>query len=193
MLGQACQHFAKKQTQYAMKVYIASENPVKIEATREGFQAVFPGQDFSCQGFSVPSGVPDQPMSDEETYRGAANRAKFLQTRYPNADYWVGIEGGTCPANPTTEAFAWIVVRNARQTGQARSASFPLPPDVVRLLDMGIELGLANDKVFSQYGSKLKGGAVGSLTNGAVSRTDLYVQPVKLALIPFIHPQLFPL
>ena len=51
-----------------MKVIVASKNPVKIEATRIGFQKMFPEQELEVIGISAPSDVNDQPMSREETY-----------------------------------------------------------------------------------------------------------------------------
>jgi non-canonical (house-cleaning) NTP pyrophosphatase len=45
--------------------------------------------------------------------------------------------------------------------------------------------------VFGQENSKQKHGAVGSLTKNRINRTQLYVQAVQLALVPFINPGLF--
>lgn len=50
----------------------------------------------------------------------------------------------------------------------------------------GIELGHANDQVFAEHNSKQKGGALGSLTNGLLGRTEYYVQAVILALVPHV-------
>jgi len=55
----------------------------------------------------------------------------------------------------------------------------------------GMELGTANDLVFSQTNSKQKNGAVGLLTHNKVDRTELYRQAVILALIPFVNPDLY--
>ena len=58
-----------------MKVVVASKNPVKIEASRAAFAALLPDADLQMSSISVESGVSDQPTSDEETRRGAKNRA----------------------------------------------------------------------------------------------------------------------
>ena len=52
------------------KVIIASKNPVKINAVEIGFGKTFSNNEFSFEGVSVPSGVGDQPMSDQETILG---------------------------------------------------------------------------------------------------------------------------
>ena len=76
------------------KVVIASQNPVKIQAVRYGFKAMFPHDTFEFVGISVSSGVADQPFGNEETFRGAQNRADNASYNVDNADFYVGIEGG---------------------------------------------------------------------------------------------------
>lgn len=168
-----------------MKVFVASKNPVKLEATRLGFSAYFPEVDL--QGISVESGVSDQPFSDEETYLGARNRSEGARLLQPGADYWVGIEGGIEERGDGICAFAWIVIIDKYKTGESRTTSFQLPAKVVELLHQGYELGVANDILFKKENSKQKSGAVGILTHDTVSRTELYKQAVQLALIPFLN------
>ena len=47
------------------KVIIASKNPVKIQAVKNGFEKMFPNQEFEFIGISVPSNVADQPFSND--------------------------------------------------------------------------------------------------------------------------------
>jgi inosine/xanthosine triphosphatase len=173
------------------KVIIASKNPVKIQATQAAFEAMFPEQDWLCEGVSVPSGVPDQPMSDEETRRGAQNRAAAAREARPEADYWTGIEGGIRAEGESMEAFAWMVVHSRRMTGRARTATFQLPPEVARLVRAGHELGQADDIVFGRSNSKQKDGAVGILTDGLIDRSQYYAHAIKLALVPFKKSALY--
>jgi inosine/xanthosine triphosphatase len=172
-------------------VIIASQNPVKIEAIRQGFSSMFPAKEFSFEGISVPSGVSDQPMSDAETLQGAKNRVKNAQLTDKSADFWVGIEGGIESRGHEMEAFAWIVIKSSARAGKARTTSFFLPPKVAELVQGGMELGDADDVVFGHENSKQKNGAVGLLTGDVVTRTSLYRQAVELALIPFKQTQLF--
>ncbi|MEM9290142.1 MAG: inosine/xanthosine triphosphatase [Acidobacteriota bacterium] len=181
-------------------VAVASENPVKIEATRLAFEALFPHLELTLRSMAVPSGVSDQPMGDAETRRGAENRARSLARAIPGASYWVGLEGGIDddPDSEVMRAFAWAVVLAPspvegapHTTGSARSATFPLPPPVARLVRDGLELGAADDQVFATEASKRQGGAVGLLTGGVITRTDLYQPAVVLALLPFLRPDLY--
>ena len=59
-----------------LKVIVASQNPIKLDCTKNAFSKAFHQQDLKVSGESLPSGVSDQPMSDEETFDGARNRAE---------------------------------------------------------------------------------------------------------------------
>ena len=174
-----------------MKVIVASKNPVKINCAEIGFSQLFPDEEITVEGVAASSGVADQPMTNEETLQGAKNRANHVKNEIPDVDFWVGIEGGIEDTNDGMEAFAWVVILSKDQTGQSRTSTFYLPPRVRALVLQGIELGHANDQVFKEHNSKQKGGAVGSLTNGFIGRTAYYVQPVVLALIPFVNKEMF--
>jgi inosine/xanthosine triphosphatase len=168
------------------KVIIASKNPVKIKAVENAFSKIFPKEQFEYQGVSVPSGVPDQPMGEEETLLGADNRVLHAKDKY-DGNFWVGLEGGVAPNGNQLEAFAWMVIRSKDMYGKGRTGSFFLPPKVAELVKGGMELGHADDEVFGQSNSKQKGGAVGLLTNNLLTRTTYYEQALILALIPFIN------
>jgi inosine/xanthosine triphosphatase len=88
-------------------------------------------------------------------------------------------------------AFAWIVISNGEKTGKARTASFFLPPEVVRLVHEGMELGDADDIVFAKSNSKQQNGAVGLLTNDVITRKSLYLPAVQMAFIPFLNQELY--
>ena len=176
-----------------MKVIVASTNPIKIKATQTGFNAIFPDKEIFVKGTSGSSGVSDQPITNIETYQGALNRAKRIQQTNDNADYWIGIEGGIEQNSSNGfDAFAWVVILSKDQIGQSRSASFSLPPKIVDLINQGYELGDADDIVFKQKNTKQKSGAVGLLTNDAITRSDFYAPAVTLALIPFKNKDLYP-
>lgn len=173
------------------RIVIASQNPVKVNATLAGFRQSFPHLQFTAVGTSVDTGVSDQPTSDNETRRGAANRAIAVRREHPESDYWVGIEGGIETMDDQMMAFAWVVIHSAKQQGQSRSGAFLLPPQVQTLVRQGKELGDANDVVFAKRNSKQQGGAIGLLTGDVIGRQQLYQHAVVLALVPFISATLF--
>src|SRR5688500_7058810 len=73
-------------------IAVASTNRVKIEAALTGFRRMFPNDHYEAVGVTALSGVSDQPMTDDETLRGAVERAKQARQVRPDADFWVGIE-----------------------------------------------------------------------------------------------------
>ena len=171
-----------------MKVIIASHNPAKIRAVNEAFVLQFPGETIEYTPASVDSGVSDQPLSDEETRHGARNRAKNAHGLQPDADFWVGLEGGIETIDDQLMAFAWMAVMGPDQRiGEARTVTLPLPPAVKALVDQGLELGDANDQVFATVNSKHQGGAFGLLTNGIYTREGVYTEALVIALLPLVN------
>ena len=73
--------------------------------------------------------------------------------------------------------------------GIAKTATFALPNKIVKLMrgDPPIELGDADDKVFSDINSKQKGGTIGKVTKGLIDRTKYYEHALLCALAPFMH------
>lgn len=171
-------------------IAVASDNPVKIQAALLGFQRMFPAAQFEVVGVAVDSGVSAQPMTDAETLAGARQRAANVRQRVPDADYWVGIEGGVDTQDGALEAFAWVVVLGRERSGHSRTATFTLPEEVAALVRAGVELGLADDQVFGRSDSKRQDGSVGLLTGGVIDRTAYYAHAVVLALVPFRQPDL---
>lgn len=171
---------------FAMLIVICSTNPVKIAASKAAFEAVFPDAVRQFISVNVASEVNEQPGSDNESRRGATNRVKNARQIEPDADFWVGLEGGLEWIDGEPLASAWMVIGDARnRVGQARTASLPLPPAVKELLLQGFELGVANDRVFDTEHSKQAGGAFGLLTGNRMTRESVYTQALILALLPF--------
>ncbi|MCY4060750.1 MAG: inosine/xanthosine triphosphatase [Chloroflexi bacterium] len=155
------------------KITVASQNPVKLRAALAAFQQMFPGHGFEVAGASVPSGVPDQPMSIRQTQAGARNRAENARQAQPESDYWVGIEGGIedSPLGMTCFARVHVLGRDGK-TGLGQTAVFYLPREVAELVRGGLELGHADDLVFGRDNSKQANGAIGLLTDDLVDRKD---------------------
>lgn len=184
-----------------MEIAVGSRNPVKLEAVRLAFERTFPGEAVEVVGHEVDPGVPEQPHGEAETREGALTRARGAARRAPGADYHVGIEGGVAPPHPddsggaegsvALHAFARVVVLRGDRIGESATGRFRLPEPVAALVWEGVELGEADDRVFGREGSKSGKGAVGLLTGGSVTRTELYAQAVCLALCRFVHPELY--
>ncbi|EKX35870.1 hypothetical protein GUITHDRAFT_118017 [Guillardia theta CCMP2712] len=130
-------------------------------------------------------------MADEK--QGAENRARFLATHEKGYDLYAGLEGGIVEEEGKLICFAWMFVLSAKdgKVGSARTATFELPEKVAKLVREGVELGEADDRVFDRTDSKRKGGTVGYLSKGVVSRTEYYRHAMVMALIPFMNEELY--
>lgn len=171
------------------RVAVGSANPVKLGAARAVLAWATPGA--SVEPASVPSGVPDQPFGDDETIRGARNRARAAREAM-DADLGVGLEGGVVDGPGGMRSCAWCVVvhRDGRE-GVGGSLAMPLPDAVAAMIRDGMELGHAMDALVAERGTKHGKGAVGILTAGRIDRQGAYEVLVTYAMAPFVTPGLY--
>ena len=185
-------------TSSAVTIAVGSKNPVKLRSGKLGMESVL-STEVHVEGFPAESGVPDQPVGDDETRRGAINRAKASWRMYCDAhggaepDFSIGMEGGinSKDKGDTMTCFAYIVIYDGTKFGKAKTATFDLPEAMARLVRGGMELGDADDQVMGRVNSKQGEGTVGALTRGLISRTDYYIPAVQLAYPVFNFPELY--
>ena len=168
-------------------IAVASQNPVKANSIRSAFQRLFPEQVFEVVTAHVASGVADQPMSDEETWQGASNRLDQVREQLPACDYWSAIEGGIQETSAGMIALAWILVASPTAYGEAKTATFPLPPKMADLVRQGVELGHACDQLYAKHNTKQSEGAIGLLSNNQIDRQAYYEHAAVMALLPLRH------
>jgi inosine/xanthosine triphosphatase len=136
----------------------------------------------------VGSGVSPQPWGDEETLRGARNRAEAA-LRAGGADLGVGLEGGLVEVDGRVFTCAWCVVaRDDGATGMAGGAHLLLPPSVAAAVRAGAELGPTMDAVTGLHNTKQGDGAIGVLTDGYLNRQSAYEHVLTLALARLLTP-----
>ncbi|HMO78267.1 MAG TPA: inosine/xanthosine triphosphatase [Candidatus Paceibacterota bacterium] len=170
------------------KVIVGSENPMKVSATEITFKKFFPDEEFEFVPFKAKSGVADQPRSSAETKEGAFNRVQDCLSHYPEADYWVGLEGGIEESDGVYWSSPFMCIRGKEgQVVFGRGAAFELPKKIMSLVDQGYELGQATDIMFNDNNSKQKGALIGYLTNGLINRQDYYVEALSMAMIPLLN------
>lgn len=167
-------------------VVVGSGNPVKVAAVRAVLERC--ASSVVVRGVAVASGVPDQPWGDAETRAGALERARAALRSDPAADLAIGLEGGVVrEADGSVMSCAWAVaVDRAGVVSSGGSLAMPLPPAVVSLLERGVELGIAMDRVAGTSGTKHGSGAVGLLTSGLIDRQGAYETLVTYALSRWI-------
>jgi inosine/xanthosine triphosphatase len=173
-----------------MIVAVGSLNPVKIEATRLAFVALWPGQILDVHGYEVSSSVAAQPMTDAEAICGARNRA-IHAIALAGCDYGVGIEGGLQQTEGSWFNSGWaaVVDRGGRE-GAGSSLRMQVPLALMKLVLAGQELGEACDLVFGRTDAKRAEGFIGLMSGNAIHRTGALCDAVIAALTPFLHPVL---
>ncbi len=182
-------------------VVVGSKNPTKVEAVRQvlnrvAAQKLIPVKAFEVKGIEVPSGVRDQPVGQEETLKGALERAsQALKTlKLEGATWGVGIEGGVVHLAEGIFTTAWCAIVDGRQnTSFGGGLLMPLPPPIIRDLEAGYELGEATDRLYEVTNSKQAGGALGFLSKGLHSRRGAYEAIFTYALTKFLNPDLYEL
>lgn len=172
------------------KIAVGSKNPVKIQAVKQAFEKVWPDEVWHVEGTDVDSGVPDQPMSDSESIKGATNRAtRALRALNPN--FAVGLEGGIQEIDGKYFDCGWVVVKDKEgNIGVGSSVRMIVPKKMMKLIREGYELGDVDDKIFGLENTKHGSGHFGLMTKDAITRTHGYTDGVIAALTLFIHPDL---
>ncbi len=170
-----------------VKAAVGSTNPVKIAATIAVLCRVY-GGDVGVDPVAVESGVSHQPWGNEETLRGALNRAQAAQ-RMSGATLGVGFEGGLLEVRGQVFTCAWCaVVRDDGVVGIAGGENLLLPPSVAADVRAGAELGPAVDALTGLHNTKQGGGAIGALTGGQLDRQAAYEHLLTMALARLLTP-----
>jgi inosine/xanthosine triphosphatase len=92
--------------------------------------------------FSASSGVADQPVSKEETIKGASNRARAALTNLPQSDIGLGLEGGLCKVgNLWYLICATVIVDKLDKEYLGVSKKMALPKEVSKKIDNGAQFG----------------------------------------------------
>jgi inosine/xanthosine triphosphatase len=168
---------------------VGSTNPAKVEAVRRSLDRL--SHDCAVEAVDVPSGVGVMPLGAAETRAGALARARAALERTA-ADVGFGLEGGAILDGDRAWLTAYVVaVTRDGRVGEAAWGRMLLPRVAAERLRAGEELGDVIDELFKAKESKRQTGAIGLLTEGAVSRTDAFADLVAMACAPFLHPELY--
>ncbi|HEY8414597.1 MAG TPA: inosine/xanthosine triphosphatase [Thermaerobacter sp.] len=166
-------------------IVVGSTNPTKVEAARRICQRAWPG--CRVEGIDVPSGVPAQPIGEEETLAGARQRARGALARRPRAWLGIGLEGGVDRTGHLLAACC--VVDDRGRENAAWGLRMPLPDRVARAVLAGEELGPLLERLSGRSGIRRGEGAVGLFTTGLIDRTRLWETAVAGALAPWLAPE----
>jgi inosine/xanthosine triphosphatase len=171
-------------------IAVGSSNPAKVAAVEAAARRFWPGA--RVVAVDAPSGVAEQPRTDEEAVRGASSRARFA-LESADADLGLGLEGNTVETPDGMFLSGWAVaVDRHGKKGIGCGGRLPLPPPVAAEVRKGRELGPVMDELAGARDTKKNRGAVGILTRGAISRPAAFETAVVYALVPFLNPEMYP-
>jgi inosine/xanthosine triphosphatase len=168
-----------------MKIIIGTKNPAKITAVKNAFAEA----NTEFISLDIPSGVREQPFSDEETIQGATNRALGALLK-GNGDIGIGLEGGVQETNHGLMICNWGAL--AAKGGEpiiAGGARFLLPEEVASRLRAGEELGPVMDDYAKRKNVRKHEGAIGIFTNGVINRDDMFTHLMKLLIGQYKYQQ----
>ena len=158
-------------------------NPVKIKAVKRAFRERTP-EHVSFTEHEVDSGVSGQPH-DDEIQEGALNRALAAQ-KAANADFGVGLEGGTAIHQDEPFAYGWCaIVDRDGNAFCAHTTGVPIPRSLYSLMaEEELELSQALDKMIGKKETGKNEGFFGFATDNIVTREHAFFDAVCAALAP---------
>lgn len=171
-------------------IAVGSTNPVKLDAVREGFTASGRFGTIEIRARNVTSSVREQPLSLDETLRGAIARAR---SAFTDCDLGVGIEDGLFAVPYTQSGYMNVcacVIFDGTRDHVGLASAFEYPAEVTRfVIEEGLDITQAFVKAGLSNNSRLGAaeGAIGVLTKGHLTRRAYARQAVEMALIHLPH------
>jgi non-canonical (house-cleaning) NTP pyrophosphatase len=119
-----------------LKIVVASSSVIKIEGCSKPFADI---AGVNIQSVAAPSGVNAQPMSYNETEKGARNRLVFARAATPGAVLYLSVENGLMKEGQSYLDRAIVIVSDdAGHEATAQSAPVKIPTQwVKKMLERG--------------------------------------------------------
>lgn len=180
-----------------MKINIGTKNKAKLQAVEEILKEYLHLAEAKCEGIEVESGVSAQPLSLEETVRGAINRARasFFARSEPASGgevptYSIGIESGLMQVPGSKSGHMDVCVcaiYDGKEVHLGLSSAWEFPDKRVMnlMLKEGLDMNQAAYKVGLTENEKVGSaeGSIGILTKGRLDRKEYTKQALRTALI----------
>lgn len=164
-----------------MKAYIGSKNVTKVNAVKEILEPL----GYEVIAMDVPSGVSNQPKDDEETIKGAYNRANSL----PKDGLRIGLEAGVEILNDDLFLTNYGVLIDELGNVYKAGGTRIVLPDVLKkgIFEEGLELSDCMEKYFGENNIKNRNGAIGFLTCNQVERIEIFTHIIKLLYGQYLY------
>jgi inosine/xanthosine triphosphatase len=176
-----------------MKIAIGTLRAPKIDGIKEGvakcpyFDAVRENIEYITR--DVSSDIPHMPRTFAETMQGAKNRARNVRALVPDADYSIGIEGGTSYIEETPFLYGCVYIENSAGEGHyGLSPMVEVPPACTRMIyEEGKELGPVMEELSGIVDIRSTNGSMGAWTDDMFTRKDEFVVAFQAGIAPFFN------
>jgi non-canonical (house-cleaning) NTP pyrophosphatase len=121
-----------------MKIIIGTQNKRKLAAVEAVVDSLVGNEGISVSGCSAGSDVRDTPL-DEETKKGAVNRARNSMQCEPGADMYIGIESGLVHRYGEWFEEVWVAAVYEGAIVTAYSSGIALPKMVSEQLTTDVQ------------------------------------------------------
>lgn len=173
-----------------MTIFVGSVNPAKLKAVALAVAHQYPEAEIVSH--DVESGVSKQPFSDEETRKGAKNRAlRALQQGLSDKKLTdkevlgVGLEGGVFKQGSEVWSTVWVaVVTQEKEFFESNGARMKVPDPLASELLAGKEMGPVLDEWLTKSGMssvRHDRGMIGVVTGDFTDRIEEYGTVAKMA------------
>lgn len=162
-----------------MKVVVGTKNPDKIKITINALTKLH--QNVDVKGIKVNSEITDQPLNKETTQNGAVNRAKNAKKANPDADFWIGLEGGLHDYGEGYHlvTFACLIDKSGKEfIGEGEEIH--LPEEVSKRVKNGEWFG----HVIREYAKDYE------IDTNLITRLDPFTRAVQCAYVEYLKDSL---
>jgi len=161
-----------------LRVLVASGNEEKVGAVRDAMVEMFGAENVAVESEKVDRGMTCQPLTSDDTRRGAVAGAEILYKRHGDKYHlYVGVEGGVrCNFSAKYHLLDWMCfIGGDGRKSLAFDGCYPLPDVISKNLRHGMELGDACDQLFGTENLKQNGGITSVLSDGLYTRRSIYM------------------
>ena len=144
---------------------------------------------FQLKGYASKSGVPETPY-DKETFDGSRNRAMNARKKFPEADWYIGLESGLIEryGHMYEEAWATIIDREGKEY-YGYSSGLKVPDYILKKMkDMNMQHCDVMEVIEKEFG-KLPNDTWGTYSGELILREVSLEESLRNALIQITAPE----
>ncbi|MER3427365.1 MAG: DUF84 domain-containing protein [Pyrinomonas sp.] len=187
-----------------MKIALGSNRPAKVAALEAcverlaGLDSQWGAAEIIAR--PVTTTAPAMPLTDEQTMRGARERAlairQILAREGLQADLFVGLEGGFHTERLWPERITflrnWAYVTDGTRGAFGAGPSIQVPPRIAAcVIEQARELGEVIDEIAGEQDVRSRQGAWGVLSRNLITRAMSFEMALIAALAPFYNGELY--